>query len=117
MQEISSQFNKFYHSRILSDAFRKTNAFIIYELQDVRTNDYFCILKDTDYHDMDDLKQLFKILNVNYQATEEGQVSTKDIEVKPLLEHIEWVIKLCGENDVELDMVKEDWERLTAQYN
>jgi hypothetical protein len=117
MQNVSSQFNKFYHSRILTDAFRKTNAFIIYELVDTRTNDYFCILKDRDYYDMDDLKQLFKVLNVNYEATETGQVSTKDIEVKPLLEHIEWVIKLCGENDVILPMVQEDWDRLTAQYN
>lgn len=117
MQEISSQFNKFYHSRILADAFRKTNAFIIYELIDTRTNDYFCILKDSDYHDMDDLKQLFKVLNVNYEATEEGQVSTKDIEVKALLEHIEFVLKVCAENDVILPMVEEDWARLISQYN
>ena len=119
MQNISGQFNRFYHSRILTDAFRKTNAFIIYELQDTRTNDYFCIVKDKDYDDMDELKQLFKTLNLNYAVNEaeDKKVSTKDIEVKPLLEHIEWVLKLCAENDVELDMVREDWDRLVLQYN
>jgi len=113
--QLSTQFNKFYHSRILADAFRKTNAFIFYELKDTRTNDYFCIVRGTDYHDVDDVKQLFKLLNTSYETTEKGQLSTTEIEVKALLEHIEWVLKVCADNDVELDLVREDWERLIGE--
>jgi hypothetical protein len=116
---ISNRFNRFYHSRILADAFKKTNAFIFYELKDTRTNDYFCIIKDTDYYDVDDLKQLFKLLNMDYAVDEkkDGKVSTKDIDVKPLLAHIEYVLKVCADNDIELDLVREEWANMIQNYN
>jgi len=115
--QISSQFNKFLHGRILADVYRKTNGIIFYELKDTRTNDYFCIVKGVDYSDVDDLKQLFKLLNLNYAVDGDKKQSTKDIEVKPLLEHIEFILKVCAENDIELDMVKEDFERMIKQYD
>lgn len=112
--EISQQFNKFYHSRILTDLFRKSNEILFRDLMDTRTGGAFKIVKHEDYHDMDDLKQLLKVLNVNYgvDVERDSKISTKDIEVKALLNHIEWVLLIASHNAIELDMVREDWERL-----
>lgn len=122
MKNISLQFNKFYHSAVLSDLFRKSHSLVFRDLIDTRTNGAFKLTKYEDYTDLDELKQLLKILNVNYAVNEEqdAKVSTKDIEVKPLLDHIEWVIQLGINNGIELNFVKEEWERLlneAKKYN
>jgi len=117
--EISNQFNKFYHSRILTDLFRKAPYLIFKELKDTRTGTAFKMVKYEDYNDLDDLKQLLKILNFNYGVDMEKdcKVSTRDIEVKELLSHIEWVLRLALFNGIELDLVREEWDRLIQTYN
>lgn len=114
MKNISLQFNKFYHSAVLTDIYKKSNSLVFKDLLDTRTGKYFVISKYEDYQDMDELKQLFKILNVNYSVDEEKEykISTKDIKVKPLLEHIEYVIKVGIDNNIELGFVQEEWSRL-----
>ena len=119
MNRISAQFNKFYHSRILSDMFNKSHSIKFNELLDTRTSKVFELVKYEDYNSLDELKQLLKILNFNYKVDEENdkKVSTKDIDNKELLAHIEWVIKLCTENDIILPMVQEDWDLMIQMYN
>jgi hypothetical protein len=117
--EISNQFNKFYHSRILTDMFKKSNDILFRRLIDTRTGGAFIIRKYDDYNDMDELKQLLKILNVNYGVNVEKdcKISTTDIEVKELLNHIEWVLLIASQNGIELDMVREEWDRLINATN
>lgn len=119
MEHIGVQFNKFYHSRILADLFRKCNTLMFRHLGDTRTNGAFRITKYEDFNDVDDLKQLLKLLNLDYPVDEEttnGKESTKDIGTKDLLQHIEFVLYVAGYNGVELDMVREDWEQLIKDY-
>ena len=119
MKHISTQFNKFYHKRILSDMFHKSHSIRFNELLDTTTNKVFELVKYEDYNSLNELKQLLKILNLNYGIDEKRdcKISTKDIETKELLEHIEWVLKLCAENDIILPMVQEDWDRMIELYN
>jgi len=119
MKFISVQFNKFYHKRILSDMFNKSHSIKFNELLDTTTNKVFELVKHEDYNSLDELKQLLKILNLNYgvDVKNDCKISTKEIDTKELLAHIEWVIRLCAENDIMLPMVQEDWERMIQIYN
>ena len=117
--EISARFNSFYHSRILNDMFSQANQIVFCEVKDTRTGKNFILKKYDDYTDVDELKQLLKILNFNYKVDEKNdkKVSTKDINNKELRSHIEYVIKLCAENDITLPMVQEDWDLMIQMYN
>lgn len=117
--EISNRFNRYYHGAILKDLFNKSNDILFRSLKDTRTNRAFKIVKHQDYNDVDDLKQLLKILNVNYgvDTLKDKKISTKDISVKELLNHVEWVFELAAQNSIELNVVREEWERLVNQYN
>jgi len=86
-------------------------------LVDTRTNDYFTIYKGEDFNTVDELKQLLKILNLDYavdESTKNGKVSTRDIEAKALSQHIEFIFKIAGENNVELSVIEEEWSRLLS---
>tara|TARA_R110002074_G_scaffold400352_3_gene595602 strand:+ start:122 stop:481 length:360 start_codon:yes stop_codon:yes gene_type:complete len=117
--EISTRFNKFYHSRILNDMFLKANQIVFCEIKDTRTGKNFILKKYEEYSDVEELKQLLKILNFNYKVDKKNdkKISTKDIDNKELLAHIEWVIKLCAENDIMLPMVQEEWDLMIQTYN
>lgn len=116
---ISQRFNRFYHSAILTDIYKKSNSLQFRELMDTRTGGAFRIYKYEDYNSVNELKQLLKILNVNYgvDVEKDCKISTRDIEVKELLSHIEWVFDIASKNLIELDVVKEEWNRLIEQYN
>ena len=68
---ISSRFNRFFHSAVLTDLFNKSYKLKFENLVDTRTNQLFTIEKYEDYQDMDDLKQLLKVLNLDYAVDEE----------------------------------------------
>lgn len=112
---ISTQFNKFLHS-ILNDLFTKSRQLKIYGLSDEIRRETFTIHKSEDYYEMDELKQLLKILNLNYPRDGENNVSTVDISNKDLCEHIEFLYQTAGYNGIELKMVKEEWDRLINNY-
>lgn len=116
---ISNRFNKFYHKCVLTDLFNKAYSLQIRSLIDTRTGGAFRIHKYEDYDSVDELKQLLKILNVDYGVDEKKdcKISTKDIEVKELLAHIEWVIEVGSINQVELSFVKAEWDRMIQTYN
>tara|TARA_R110000851_G_C12974942_1_gene555722 strand:- start:55 stop:360 length:306 start_codon:yes stop_codon:yes gene_type:complete len=97
----------------------KANQIVFCEVKDTRTGEAFILKKYDGYEDEDDLKQSLKTLNWDYPVDEEKdeKVSTKDIDNKELLAHIEYVIKLCAENDIILPMVQEDWDLMIQMYN
>tara|TARA_R110000851_G_C13025466_1_gene560589 strand:+ start:858 stop:1163 length:306 start_codon:yes stop_codon:yes gene_type:complete len=99
--------------------FSKANQIVFTGIKDTRTGKNFILKKYDDYADVDELKQLLKILNFSYKVDEKNdkKVSTKDIENRELLAHIEYVIKLCAENDIMLPMVQEDWDLMIQMYN
>ncbi len=116
--EITTRFNRFYHSAVLTDLFKKSNKLVFRHLKDTRTNGAFTVDKYIDYDDMDDLKQLLKLLNLDYSVSEdlEGKVSTKDIDTKALIDHIEFVIQVGIHNGIELNFVAEEFDRMIKQY-
>ena len=85
---------------------------------DTRTGGAFRIWKHEDYSCVDELKQLLKILNVNYAVNEEKdeKVSTKDVDNKELLNHIEWIFKTASNNAIILDVVEDEWQYLINYY-
>jgi hypothetical protein len=98
-------------------------------LGDTRTNGAFRITKYEDFNDVDDLKQLLKLLNLDYPVDEKNsvetdleyfermqKVSTTEIGTKDLLQHIEFVLYVAGYNGVELDIVREEWAELIKNY-
>tara|TARA_R110000796_G_scaffold53290_1_gene125129 strand:- start:1459 stop:1791 length:333 start_codon:yes stop_codon:yes gene_type:complete len=108
--------------------FEKANQIVFPEIKDTRTGKNFILKKYEEYSDVDELKQSLKLLNFNYKVVRkkglitplqyfEEKISTKDIDNKELLAHIEWVIKLCAENDILLPMVQEDWDMMIQMYN
>jgi len=64
---------------------------------------------------MDDLKQIFKLMNLNYAVDGDKKLSTNKIENKELCRHIEWITKILNENAIEFDHDIEKWERLKQQ--
>ena len=114
--KISSKFNRFFHSAVLTDLFNKSYKLKFENLIDTRTNQLFTIEKYEDYQDMDDLKQLLKVLNLDYAVDEEKdkKISTKDIDNKALVQHIEFCIQVGIWSNIELQIVKDEWERLIA---
>ena len=112
MQVISSRFNRFYHKCVLTDLFNKSNKLVFTYLKDETTGGAFTIYKYEDYHDMEDLKQLLKVLNLDYRVKDNENVSTCDITSKELSEHIEYCFKLAADNGIDLDVIREEWERM-----
>ena len=124
--DISIRFNRFYHS-ILNDLHKKSNSLVIRELIDTRTGGAFKLVKYEDWTDMDELKQLLKILNLDYKVVvkncfqtpleylEEKQ-STKDIDNKELLKHIEWIFRTAANNGISLQFIEDEWRELINYY-
>ena len=111
MQEISSRFNRFYHS-LLNEAYQKARQISFREWKDTNTGGCLIFYKHEDYEDMDDLKQIFKLMNLNYVVDGDKKLSTTKIDNKSLCLHIEWITKILNENGIEFDADIEKWERL-----
>lgn len=117
--QITNKFNSFYHSAVLADLYKKSSSLQIRNLIDTRTGGVLRITKYEDYQDMDDLKQLLKLFNLDYAVDEskDDKVSTKDIDNKALLQHIEYCIQVGINSAVELDFVRDEWDRLIQECN
>lgn len=117
--QISSQFNRFYHGVVLNqvlnakdDLGRPVNSIQFRDWKDTNTGGALTFYKHEDYYDIDDLKEIFKVMNLDYPIESDGKVSTKEITQRELSRHIEWVLKIMGENFIELDFVREEWDRI-----
>ena len=110
---ISPKFNGFLHA-ILTEANDKARQISFREWKDTGTGGCLIFYRGDDYSDMDELKQLFKLMNLDYPLTEDGKakVSTRDITNKELCRHIIWVTKILNENGIEFDHDIEEWKRI-----
>lgn len=115
--QINVRFSRFYHS-VLNDLLRKSNKLVFRDLMDTRSNGAFSLTKHEDFNDLEDLKQLLKILNVNYSVNEkeDKKTSTKDVDNKELLSHLEWIFKLASDNAITLDVIEAEWQYLINYY-
>jgi hypothetical protein len=79
---------------------------------DYNTGGPFEFIKGIDFNEMDDLKQLLKNMNLDYEVDGDKKISTTDIDSKALVQHIDWCIKLAEQNNITFDHVEEEWQRL-----
>lgn len=114
---ISSRFNRFYHSAVLTEFFNRCGTIRFPLWIDEETGGVFEFVKGVNFNDMDDLKQLLKNMNVDYAVAEDGdgKVSTADINAKALCDHIEWVIALAAENNITFGFIEDEWRRELAR--
>ena len=124
MQSISSSFNRFYHSAVLTELYRKCGTLKFRLWIDEETGGVFEFTKGEHFNDMDDLKQILKNMNLDYEVEEfEGlpleliarKISTSNIDSKSLMQHIEYVIVIAGENNITFGFIEEEWQRLLRQ--
>jgi hypothetical protein len=108
--KISSFFNRFYHGVVIKQ---------IKQLDNIKTDiNYLGRMFEFSPKQIsiDSLKQLLKAVNLGYPRDDKGKpLSTIDIENKELLRHIEYLIKLCGNNGDTLQFVEDEWERLKME--
>ena len=116
--EISSNFNRFYHSAVLAELFRKCGTLRFPLWVDTVTGAPLEFVKGEHFNDVDDLKQILKSMNLDYKLSddENGKISTKDINVYDLMAHIDYCIYIAGYNHIEFKFVRDEWERLARQY-
>ncbi len=106
--KISTQFNRFLHGAVFNEVMKV-------EYLRIRLGNVVRILpikKSMNY-----LKYWLKVYNLDYPMADNGiKYSTRWINTKQTMQHIEWCIKIMGDNGHELPFVKEEWERLVNQY-
>lgn len=111
---ISSQFNRKYHA-LLNEAYWKARSISFREWQDTSTGGCLIFWRGDDYDDMDDLKQIMKLMNLDYGIEGDGKRSTTDVDNKELVRHIDWIRKILNENGIEFQEDIEKWELIKAQ--
>ncbi len=114
MQTISSRFNRRYHA-LLNESYTKARQISFREWVDTNTGTCLIFYKHEEYSDMNDLKQLFKLMNINYVVDGDKKLSTTKIENKALCEHIDFITRILNENGIEFDEDIEAWERLKQE--
>ncbi len=105
---ISNNFNRFYHSQI-KELFQKIPSKL--KIEGIGT---IYINGMTFYT----FKQMLKLINLDYPRDEVGHpLSTRDISNKELVQHIEFIFKLAGQNGIEMNVIKQEWELLLRRAN
>ena len=121
---ISSNFNRFYHSAVLTELFKKCGTLKFKLWIDEETGGIFEFVKGEHFNDMDELKQLLKNMNLDYAVQEHNadtpleylkKISTSDIDSKALMQHIEFSIALAGDNNITFGFIEDEWIRLLRQ--
>lgn len=114
MQTISSPFNRFYHA-LLNEAYKKARQISFREWKCDQTGGCLIFYRMEDYEDMDDLKQIFKLMNLDYEVDGDKKLSTTKIDNKRLCRHIVWITKILNENGIEFDHDIERWEQIKRE--
>jgi len=105
--KISRNFNRFYHA-IINEFYKKAPLKLKTELGVLYIRGFT----------FENFKQVLKYINLDYPRNEYGHpLSTRDISNKELIQHIEFLIKLAGENGVEFSFVEQEWEILLRRAN
>ena len=113
--EISTQYNRWYHGVLLKQSYDATDTIYFSQWMDTNTGGVLHFDKGVDYHDLNDLKQIFKLMNIDYPIDGENKISTTKVDVTVIQRHIEFVIKTLGENSIELDFIRQEWDLLLTQ--
>ena len=106
---ITTNFNRFYHA-ILNEAFKKARQISFRQWKCDQTGGNLIFYKHEDYSDMDELKQIMKLMNINYVVDGDKKLSTAKINSKDLCTHIVWITKILNENGIEFDHDREEYE-------
>ena len=114
---ISIAFNNFYHGPVLTELFRRCGTLKFRLWIDSETGGVFEFVKGEHFNDMEDLKQLLKNMNLDYPIEEEDKTSTSEIDSKSLVQHIDFVIAIAGENNISFGFIEDEWERLLNEAN
>lgn len=93
---VSNSFNSLYHS-IINDFHKKLLYAKLY------------------FKDEKQLKEDLKKLNDDYPADEYIPKSTTQISSKQLMQHLEFITMLAGENKITLEYAEREWERLMRE--
>jgi hypothetical protein len=100
--KISRNFNRFYHS-VIKEFYDKAPL-------KLKTDLGVLYMKQITYNGF---KQILKYINLDYPRDEKSYpLSTRDIGNEKLLQHIEFLIKLAGENGIEFIFVEQEWNLL-----
>jgi len=106
--QISRNFNRFYHSLIREFYFKSPKRLKVEGIGVLYTRAFT----------INGFKQILKMINLDYPRDENGDtLSTRDVSSKALTEHIEFIFKLAGENGIELDVIKQEWELILRRAN
>ena len=117
---ISKRLNRFYHALIDEAHELSPETVTIPNLVEILPDGRELPLRfdiSRDIQSPEDLKTLLKICNLDYPIDERrscGKTSTKDIETKDLLAHIEYVIEFCAKNGIPLSCVEEGWGEIVS---
>ena len=107
---LSNNFNRFYHGVVLKQ---------VGGLKEIKTDIEYLGRKfifSPKRLNMDSLKQLLKAINLQYPRDSKGiPVSTRKIDSVELMQHIEYIIELCGNNGDILPFVADEWERIKME--
>ena len=108
---ISCVFNRKYNF-LFNEAFWKARSISFRQWMDTSTGGCLIFWRGEDYADMDELKQIFKLMNIDYAVEGDGKRSTIDVDNRELARHIDWIRKILNENGIEFDEDVEKWERI-----
>ncbi len=112
--EISPPFNKFYHA-ILKEAFNKARSISFREWKDTNTGTCLIFWKNEDYDAMDELKQIFKLMNIDLPVDGDYKLSTTKTDNKQLCRHIVFITKILNENGITFAHDDAEWERILKE--
>jgi hypothetical protein len=105
--KISHNFNRFYHA-VLKEFYNKAPI-------KLKTDLGTLYIRGFTY---EGFKQALKFINLDYPRNFRGYpLSTRDIDNAALVQHIEFLIKLAGENGVEFSFVEQEWNLLLRRCN
>ncbi len=107
-------FNRKYHT-LLNEAYLKARKISFRQWLDTNTGTCLIFWRGEEYDSMDELKQIMKLMNIDYAVDGEEKMSTTKVDNHQLMRHIDWVRKILNENGLEFDEDVEEWERLKQQ--
>ena len=113
--KISTQYNRFLHGVVLKQAYNQADEIMFSQWQDTDTGGILTFRKGLDYSDLDDLKQIFKLLNIHYPIDGDIKLSTTKADSVTIMRQIDFVIRTMGENSIPLQFVEDEWKLLLAQ--
>ncbi len=112
--KISANFNSFYHS-ILTEAYNKARSISFRQWKDTNTGTCLIFYKWEEYSTMDELKQIFKLMNIDLPTDGDIKLSTTKQDNKQLCDHILFITRILNENGIQWQHDIEEYERIKIE--